>query len=63
MHTMEILEGLLRDLRWLRKSATLRRRTRIVLLGKPTGVSPLFCEVFIEWDDATLDGAAESIEC
>jgi len=63
MHAMEILDGLLQDLHWLRESATLRRRTRSLWSGQPSVVSPLFCEVVIEWDNATADGSAELITC
>jgi hypothetical protein len=63
MHALEILDGLLRDLHWLRASATLRRRTRSLWSGQASAMRPLFCEVVIEWDGATLDGAAESVGC
>jgi hypothetical protein len=60
---MDELDGLLRDLRWLQESATLRSRTRSLGQGHPAMVRPLFCEVVIEWDDSTLGGTAESIGC
>ena len=63
MHAMEMFDGLLRDLHWLRASAALRRRTRSLWPGPPAGVRPLFCEVVIEWDDVPSDGAAESFGC
>jgi len=63
MHAVEILDGLLRDLCWLRESATLRRRTRSLWPGQAAAVRPMFCEVVIEWDDATSAGIAESAEC
>ena len=60
---MDELDGMLRNLRWLQESATLRRRTRSLWSGQAAAVRPLFCEVVIEWDDSTLDGVAESIGC
>jgi hypothetical protein len=63
MHKLGLLEGLLRDLRWLRESATLRRRTRSLWSGQPASARPLFCEVVIEWGDATLDSDTELVGC
>jgi hypothetical protein len=63
MYATDILDGLLRDLHWLRESAALRRRTRSLWSGHSEAARPLFCEVVIEWDDATLDGPAELVGC
>ena len=60
---MDELDGLLRDLRWLQESATLRRRTQSLGQGHPAMVRPLFCEVVIEWDDAMLNGHEGPITC
>ena len=63
MHELMLLDGLLRDLVWLRESVILRRRTRSLGSGHSDTARPLFCEVVIEWDDATLDGPAELVGC
>jgi hypothetical protein len=63
MHAVEILDGLLRDLCWLRESTTLRRRTRSLWPGQAAAVRPMFCEVVIEWDDSMSDGHEEPITC
>ena len=63
MHELDLLDGMLREVDWLRESATQRRRMRSLRSGQPASVRPLFCEVVIEWDDATLDSAAESVGC
>ena len=63
MHLMEILDGLLGDLHWLRESAALRRRARSLGSRQPPATRPLFFEVVIEWDDTMLDAASESVGC
>jgi|GEM_PF-4935618 len=60
---MDELDRLLRDLRWLRESVALRRRARSLWSGQPTAGRPLFCEVVIEWGDATLDSDTELVGC
>lgn len=63
MHELGLLDGLLWDLHWLRESAALRRRTGSLGSGQSAVARPLFCELVIEWEAATLDSAAESFGC
>ena len=63
MHELDLLDGMLREVDWLRESAILRRRLRSLVPERLPISSPLFCEVVIEWDDATLDSHAESVGC
>jgi hypothetical protein len=60
---MDDLDRLLRELRWLQASVDLRRRTGRLGSACPPPTVPSFCEVVIEWAEATSESSAESVGC
>ena len=58
-----MLDGMLRDLRWLQESATCGVGRGVFGHGSPRSGEPLFSEVVIEWDEATSESSAESAGC